>query len=57
MSTRVYVGKLPPDVRRGDIEDLFRDYGVSLSTCQTSTLTVSDDLCDSHSDTLSCRNL
>ncbi|CDU23583.1 related to pre-mrna splicing factor srp55 [Sporisorium scitamineum] len=27
MSTRVYVGKLPPDVRRGDIEDLFRDYG------------------------------
>ncbi|SOV06229.1 related to pre-mrna splicing factor srp55 [Ustilago sp. UG-2017a] len=27
MSTRVYVGKLPADVRRGDIEDLFRDYG------------------------------
>ncbi|PWZ02008.1 RNA-binding domain-containing protein, partial [Testicularia cyperi] len=25
--TRVYVGKLPQDVRRGDIEDLFRDYG------------------------------
>lgn len=30
MSTRVYVGKLSPDVRRADIEDLFRDYGVSL---------------------------
>lgn len=30
MSTRVYIGKLPTDVRRGDIEDLFRDYGVSL---------------------------
>ncbi|CBQ69540.1 related to pre-mrna splicing factor srp55 [Sporisorium reilianum SRZ2] len=27
MSTRVYIGKLPADVRRGDIEDLFRDYG------------------------------
>ena len=29
MGTRVYIGKLPVDVRRGDIEDLFRDYGVS----------------------------
>ncbi|SPO29078.1 related to pre-mrna splicing factor srp55 [Ustilago trichophora] len=27
MATRVYIGKLPADVRRGDIEDLFRDYG------------------------------
>ena len=31
MSTRVYIGKLPTDVRRGDIEDLFRDYGVRFS--------------------------
>ena len=37
MSTRVYVGKLPADVRRGDIEDLFRDYGVSLTLAATNS--------------------
>ncbi|KAN0064175.1 hypothetical protein ACQY0O_003342 [Thecaphora frezii] len=27
MTTRLYLGRLPPDVRRGDIEDLFKGYG------------------------------
>ena len=25
--SRIYVGGLPPDVRGGDIEDIFRKYG------------------------------
>lgn len=31
-STRVYIGKLPQDVRKDDIEDLFKGYGVSLQS-------------------------
>lgn len=29
MTTRLYLGRLPQDVRRSDIEDLFKGYGVS----------------------------
>lgn len=37
-SSRVYIGKLPQDVRRADIEELFKGYGVRITALSCSSV-------------------